>query len=109
VRRLPPPNVYSAPLTGALLSILGIAALILLALMPATLGVGWLAFALLGLPLAVGGACGALIGYGVLSTRVEIAPSGVVIAAPRLARLPLPAGAPIPFQMDGCARRAPSH
>ena len=84
------PQVYSAPLPGALLAILGIAALVLLALMPATFGVGWLPFALIGLPLALGGACGVLMGYAVLSIRIEIARDGVVIAAPGLRACPFP-------------------
>lgn len=83
-------HVYSAPLPGAVLATLGLAALVLLALMPATLGVGWLAFALFGLPLAVGGVGGALMGYGVLSTRIEILPDGVAIAAPGWRACPFP-------------------
>lgn len=42
---VPAPHVYSAPLPGALLAVLGISALILLALMPATFGVDWLPLA----------------------------------------------------------------
>ncbi|MCE3247974.1 MAG: hypothetical protein K0R41_1799 [Geminicoccaceae bacterium] len=84
------PQVYSAPLPGALLAMLGISALVLLALMPATFGVGWLPFALIGLPLAVGGACGVLMGYAVLSTRIEVARDGLVIAAPGLRACPFP-------------------
>jgi hypothetical protein len=86
----PAPQVYSAPLPGALLVVLGISALALLAVMPATLGVGWLAAALLGLPLALGGTCGALMGYAVLSTRIEIARDGVVVAAPGWRGCPFP-------------------
>jgi hypothetical protein len=84
------PQVYGAPLAGALLAILGIAALVLLALMPATFGVGWLPFALIGVPLATGGACGVLMGYAALSIRIEIARDGVVIAAPGLRACPFP-------------------
>lgn len=84
------PHVYSAPLVGALLVVLGISALILLALMPATFGVGWLPLALIGLPLAVGGACGVVMGYAVLSIRIEIAKDGLVIAAPGLRACPFP-------------------
>ena len=84
------PQVYSAPLPGALLAMLGISALVLLALMPATFGVGWLPFALIGLPLAAGGACGVLMGYAVLSIRIEIARDGLVIAAPGLRACPFP-------------------
>ena len=87
---VPAPHVYSTPLLGTLLAILGIAALMLLALMPATLDVGWLSFALFGLPLAVGGVCGALMGYGILATRIEIASDGVAIAAPGWRACPCP-------------------
>jgi hypothetical protein len=87
---VPAPQVYSAPLPGALLVILGISALALLALLPATLGVGWLPAALLGLPLAVAGAGGALMGYAILSTRIEIARDGVVVAAPGWRGCPFP-------------------
>jgi hypothetical protein len=58
--------------------------------MPATFGAGWLPFALIGLPLAVGGASGALMGYTVLSTRIEIARDGLVIAAPGWRACPFP-------------------
>jgi hypothetical protein len=87
---VPAPHAYSAPVPGALLVILGISALVLLALMPGTFGLGWLPFALIGLPLAVGGACGALMGYAVFSTRIEIAPDGLVIAAPGWRACPFP-------------------
>jgi hypothetical protein len=86
----PAHHVYSAPLAGALLVVLGISALILLALMPATFGVGWLPLALIGLPLAAGGACGVVMGYAVLSIRIEIAEEGPVIAAPGLRACPFP-------------------
>jgi hypothetical protein len=87
---VPAPHVYSAPVPGALLAILGISALVLLALMPATFDVGWLPFALIGLPLAAGGACGVLMGYAILSMRIEIARDGLVIAAPGLRACPVP-------------------
>jgi hypothetical protein len=87
---VPVPHAYSAPVPGALLVILGVSALVLLALMPATFGLGWLPFALIGLPLAVGGAGGALMGYAVFSTRIEIAPEGLVIAAPGWRACPFP-------------------
>jgi hypothetical protein len=86
----PAPQVYSAPLPGAVLAVLGIAALVLLALMPATLGVGWLPAVLFGLPLALGGACGALVGYAVASTRIEVAPDGIAIAVPGWRGCPFP-------------------
>jgi hypothetical protein len=84
------PQVYSAPLSGALLAVLGIAALVLLALMPATFGAGWLPLALIGAPLAASGACGVLMGYAVLSLRIEIGREGVVITAPGLRACPFP-------------------
>ena len=87
---VPAPHVYSAPGLGAVLASLGIAALALLALMSATFDVGWLPFALIGLPLAVGGACGVVIGYAVLSVRIEIAADGLAIAAPGLRACPVP-------------------
>ena len=40
------------------------------------------------LPLAIGGGCGVLMGYAVLSTRIEIAPEGVLDRGAGLARLP---------------------
>jgi hypothetical protein len=86
----PAPQLYSAPLTGALLTILGISALVLLALMPATLGAGWLPTALFGVPLAVAGVAGALIGYGVLSTRIEIAADRIALTAPGWRACPFP-------------------
>jgi hypothetical protein len=86
----PAPQVYSAPLPGAALAVLGMAALLLLALMPATLGVGSLPAVLFGLPLAAAGASGALVGYGVASTRIEIAPDGVAIAVPGWRACPFP-------------------
>jgi hypothetical protein len=87
---VPAPHVYSAPVPGALLAVLGVTALALLALMPATFDVGWLPLALIGLPLAVGGACGVLMGYAVLSMRIEIAQDGALIAAPGLRACPVP-------------------
>jgi hypothetical protein len=87
---VPAPHVYSAPLAGALLAVLGISALSLLALMPATFDVGWLPLALIGLPLAAGGACGVVMGYAVLSIRIEIAPDGLAITAPGWRACPFP-------------------
>jgi hypothetical protein len=84
------PDVYSAPYMGALLALLGISALILLALMPATFGLGWLSMALFGLPLAAGGACGALMGYLALSMRIEITQGGVAITTPGWRACPFP-------------------
>ena len=87
---IPAPHVYRAPGAGALLAILGILALGLLALIPATFGLGWMPLALIGLPLAVAGAYGALMGYAVLSTRIEIAPAGLVVIAPGWRACPFP-------------------
>jgi hypothetical protein len=87
---VPAPHVYSAPLPGALLAFLGISALILLALMPATFGVDLLPLTLIGVPLAVGGVCGVVMGYAVLSTRIEVAQNGIAIAAPGLRACPFP-------------------
>ncbi|MGH6918697.1 MAG: hypothetical protein ACREJ0_13465 [Geminicoccaceae bacterium] len=101
------PQVYGAPLQGALLAVLGISALVLLALLPATFGVGWLSSALIGLPLAIGGACGALMGYAVLSTRIEIAPDGIAIAAPGWRACPFP---PVrQYRLEWTAVRAVRH
>jgi hypothetical protein len=88
--RVAAPDVYSAPVPGALLAALGILALTLLALMPATFDVGWLPLALIGLPLALGGGCGVLMGYAVLSTRLELARDGLAIAAPGWRACPWP-------------------
>ena len=65
-------------------------ALTLVALMPATFDVGWLPLALIGLPLALGAGCGVLMGYAVLSTRIEIARDGLLIAAPGWRACPWP-------------------
>jgi hypothetical protein len=88
--RVAAPDVYSAPVPGALLAVLGIVALTLVALMPATFDVGWLPLMLIGLPLAAGGACSVLMGYAVLSTRIEIARDGLAIAAPGWRACPFP-------------------
>jgi hypothetical protein len=65
-------------------------ALTLVALMPATFDVGWLPLALIGLPLALGAGCGVLMGYAVLSTRIEIGREGLLIAAPGWRACPWP-------------------
>ena len=88
--RVAAPEVYDAPLAGALLLILGMSALTLVALMPATFDVGWLPLALIGVPLALGAGCGVLMGYAVLSTRIEIAREGLLIAAPGWRACPWP-------------------
>jgi hypothetical protein len=106
--RVAAPEVYNAPLAGALLLILGMSALTLVALMPATFDVGWLPLALIGLPLALGAGCGVLMGYAVLSTRIEIARDGLLIAAPGWRGCPWP---PVrEFRLGHRrARRAPPH
>jgi hypothetical protein len=101
------PEVYGAPGTGALLAVLGILALTLVALMPATFDVGWLPTTLIGLPLALGGGCGLLMGYAVLSTRIEIARDGLLIVAPGWRACPFP---PVrQFRLDWADVRAVRH
>ena len=101
------PDVYSAPVPGALLAGLGVVALTLVALMPATFDVGWLPLALIGVPLAAGGGCGVLMGYAVLSTRIEIARDGLAIAAPGWRACPFP---PVrEFRLDWASVRAVRH
>jgi hypothetical protein len=101
------PEVYSAPVPGALLAVLGILALSLVALMPANFDVGWLPMTLIGLPLALGGGCGLLMGYAVLSTRIEIARDGITIAAPGWRACPFP---PVrQFRLDWADVRAVRH
>jgi len=105
--RVPATQVYSAPLSGALLAILGVAALVLLALLPVTLGAGWVSFALIGLPLAAGGVCGVLGGYAVASFRIEIAPDGIAITTPGWRACPWP---PVRrYQLDCAEVRAVRH
>ena len=101
------PEVYSAPVPGALLAVLGIVALALVAFMPATFDVGWLPLALIGLPLAAGGGCGVLMGYAVLSTRIEIARDSLTITAPGWRACPFP---PVrEFRLDWTDVRAVRH
>jgi hypothetical protein len=83
-------DVYSARINGALLAGLGLSALLLLALVPATFGAGWLLAALVGVPLAAAGLFGVLIGYVGLSTRIEIAPEGLTVSAPGWRACPFP-------------------
>jgi hypothetical protein len=87
---VPAPHVSSDSIPGAVLVILGMSALNLLAVMPGTFGLSWPTFALVGLPLAAGGACGTLMGYAIFSTRIEIAGDGLVIAAPGWRGCPFP-------------------
>lgn len=80
---------YGASGAGLFLAGLGIASLLLLALMPATFGGGPLA-ALIALPLALGGLAGVLIGYVALATRIEITADGLVVAVPGWRVCPCP-------------------
>ena len=76
------PNVYGAPLMGALLARLGMLAFGLLALMPTTFDGVSLLRTLMALSLAGGGRFGIMIGYVSVSTRIEIAPEGVLVSTP---------------------------
>jgi hypothetical protein len=76
------PDVYGAPLTGALLASLGMLAFGLLALMPTTFDGVSLLRTLIGLSLAFGGGFGVGIGYVSVSTRIEVGPRGVVVITP---------------------------
>jgi hypothetical protein len=84
------PDVYGAPFAGAVLASLGMLAFGLLALMPTTFDETSLFRTLIALSLAAGGAFGVLIGYVSVSTRVEIGPDGLVIAAPGWRACPYP-------------------
>lgn len=84
------PNVYGAPLTGALLASLGMLAFGLLALMPTTFDGVSLLRTLMALALAGGGMFGLLIGYVSVSTRIEIAPEGVLVTTPGWRASPYP-------------------
>lgn len=84
------PNVYGAPLTGALLAGLGMLAFGLIALMPTAFEGVSLLRTLMALLLAGGGMFGILIGYVCVSTRIEIAPEGVLVTAPDWRACPYP-------------------
>lgn len=84
------PNVYGAPVTGALLASLGMLAFGLLALMPTTFDGVSLLRTLMALALAGGGMFGLLIGYVSVSTRIEIAPEGVLVTTPGWRASPYP-------------------
>lgn len=84
------PDVYANPLSGALLATLGMMAFGLLALMPTAFEGVSLLRTLIGLSLAIGGTCGLLIGYVSVSTRFEIRPDGLIIAAPGWRACPYP-------------------
>jgi hypothetical protein len=84
------PNVYGAPVMGALLAGLGMLAFGLLALMPTTFDGVSLVRTLMALALALGGMFGILIGYASVSTRIEIAPEGVLVSTPGWRASPYP-------------------
>lgn len=84
------PNVYGAPLMGALLASLGMLAFGLLALMPTTFDGVSLLRTLMALSLAGGGMFGIMIGYVSVSTRIEIAPEGVLVSTPGWRACPYP-------------------
>ena len=84
------PDVYGAPLTGAVLASLGMLAFGMLALMPTTFGEASLFRTVIALSLAAGGVFGVLIGYVSVSTRIEIGRDGLVIAAPGWRSCPYP-------------------
>jgi hypothetical protein len=84
------PNVYGAPVSGALLASLGMLAFGLLALMPTTFEGVSLVRTLMALALAGGGMFGILIGYASVSTRIEIAPEGVRVTTTGWRACPYP-------------------
>jgi hypothetical protein len=84
------PNVYGAPAMGALLASLGMLAIGLLALMPTTFDGVSLVRTLMALALAGGGMLGIIYGYASVSTRIEIAPEGVLVTAPGWRACPYP-------------------
>jgi hypothetical protein len=84
------PAVYGTPVAGALLASLGMLAFGLLALMPTTFGDTSVLRTLIALSLAAGGAFGVVIGYVSVSTRIEVGPNGLVIAAPGWRACPYP-------------------
>jgi hypothetical protein len=75
---------------GALLASLGMLAIGLLALMPTTFDGVSLARTLMALALAGGGMLGIIYGYASVSTRIEIAPEGVLVTAPAWRACPYP-------------------
>lgn len=84
------PNVYGAPATGALLASLGMVAFGLLALMPTTFDGVSAVRTLMALALAGGGMFGIIYGYASVSTRIEIAPEGVLVTTPGWRACPYP-------------------
>jgi hypothetical protein len=84
------PDVYGAPLTGAVLAALGMLAFGLVALLPTTFDGISLLRTVIALSLAAGGMFGILIGYVSVSTRIEIGPEGTAITAPGWRACPYP-------------------
>ena len=83
-------EIYGARALGSVVAALGIASLLLLAVMPELLGSGGLSAALIGLPLALAGLVGLLVGYAALSTRLEVTQAGLVVEAPSWRAVPMP-------------------
>jgi hypothetical protein len=101
------PNVYGAPVTGALLASLGMLAFGLLALMPTTFDGVSLLRTLMALALAGGGIFGILFGYVSVSTRIEIAPEGAFVTTPGWRACPYP---PVrQYRLDWADVRAVRH
>ena len=84
------PNVYGAPLTGVVLVILGMLAFGLLALMPKAFDGVSLLRTFMALCLTGGGLFGIMIGYVSASTRIEVAPEGVLVTTPGWRACPYP-------------------
>jgi hypothetical protein len=84
------PNVYGAPVTGALLAGLGVAAFGLLALMPTTFDGVSLVRTLMALSLLSGGIFAIVYGYANVSTRIEISPEGLIVTTPGWRACPYP-------------------
>jgi hypothetical protein len=84
------PNVYGTPFTGAVLVILGMLAFGLLALMPKAFDGVSLLRTFMALCLTGGGLFGLMIGYVSASTRIEVAPEGVLVTTPGWRACPYP-------------------
>ena len=84
------PNVYGAPVTGALLAGLGVVAFGLLALMPTTFDGVSLVRTLMALSLLSGGIFAIVYGYANVSTRIEISPEGLIVTTPGWRACPYP-------------------
>ena len=101
------PDVYGAPLTGALFASLGMMAFGLLTFMPTTFDGTSVLRTIIALSLTAGGIFGVLIGYVSVSTRIEVGPHGVVITAPGWRACPYP---PVQeFELDWDELRAIHH